>query len=250
MITLWKAEYQKTRRRYLMPFVLVMSAVSLTWALSGKLSEDAIAKGWYMLLYQMPLINTLMLPVMALLLSFRLADLEHKNGMLKQLCCVADKGKLFDAKLLYGLGLMLAGVVLQWCAIIADGFYRHHFSGVFLWKEYLLLLLFTIAPAAAVYVLQHAVAMCFTKPAVAHVVGIVGEFAGLMSMFLPWRWFSQAIPWGYFGALMLIRSEYDRETRISTYFYREINWGAFVLIITITIVIYIIGRIAFCKKEL
>lgn len=249
MIALWKAEYQKTRRRYLMPFVLGMSAVSLTWALQGRLNEDAIAKGWYMLLYQMPLINTLMLPVMAMLISSRLGDLEHKNSMLKQLCCMADKGKLFDAKLIYGYGLMLAGVVLQWCIIIADGFFRHHFGGSFLGKEYLLLLLFTVAPMTAIYVLQHAVAMCFTKPAVSYVVGIIGGFAGLMSMFLPYRWFSQAIPCGYFGALMIIGADYDRATRISTYFYREINWIGFAAIIIITIVIYIIGRTAFCKKE-
>lgn len=249
MIALWKAEYQKTRRRYLMLFVLGMSAVVMAWALSGKINEDGIRKGWYMLLYQMPVTNTLMLPVMAMLLSFRLGDLEHKNGMLKQLCCVVDKGKLFDAKLLYGLGLMFAGIALQWCAVIADGFFRHHFGGVFLWKEYLLLLLFTIAPAAAIYVLQHTLAMCFTKPAAPYVVGIVGEFAGVMSLFLPYRWFSQTIPWGYFGALMIVGMEYDKETRISTYFYREINWRGFAAIITITIVIYVTGRIAFCKKE-
>lgn len=249
MIALWKAEYKKTRGRFLMPFVLGLSAISLIWALGGKLSEDAIQKGWYWLLYQMPLINTLMLPVMALLLSSRLGDLEHKNGMLKQLCCVADKGKLFDAKLLYGMGLMLTGIILQWCAIIADGFFRHHFGGRFLWKEYLLLLLFTLAPAGAVYVLQHTLAMCFARPAVSYIVGIVGEFAGVMFLFLPYRWLLQAVPWGYFGALMIVGLEYDRETRISMFFYRETNWAGFVAIIIITIVIYIIGRIAFCKKE-
>ena len=45
MIVLWRAEYQKTRRRYLLLFVFGMSAIALLWALSGKLSEDAIAKG-------------------------------------------------------------------------------------------------------------------------------------------------------------------------------------------------------------
>ena len=92
MIALWKAEYRKTRGRYLFLFVLAMSAVGLMWALSGKLSEDAIAKGWYMLLYQMPLINVLILPMMAMLIASRLGDLEHKNGMLKHLCTVAERG--------------------------------------------------------------------------------------------------------------------------------------------------------------
>ena len=118
MIALWKAEYQKTKRRYLLTFVLGMSAVALLWALSGKLSEDALAKGWYMQLYQMPLTNALMLPIMAMLLTSRLGDLEHKNGMLKQLCCMVERGKLYDAKLLYGLFLMLVGILIQWLGII------------------------------------------------------------------------------------------------------------------------------------
>lgn len=233
-----------------MLFVFAMSAVALCWALSGKLSEDAIAKGWYMLLYQMPLINAMVLPIMAMLLSSRLGDLEHKNGMLKHLCCMTEKGKLFDAKLLYGFGLMLTGILLQWCGVIADGLFRHHFGGSFLLKEYLLLLLFTVVPSAAIYVLQHTIAMCSTKPAVPYAVGIVGTFVGMLSLLLPWEWFAEMTPWGYYGALLMILSDYDRETRISTYYYREINWSGFVNIVAITIVIYIIGRSVFCKKEL
>lgn len=249
MIALWKAEYQKTRRRYLLLFVFGMSAVGLVWALSGKLSEDAIAKGWYMLLYQMPLINVLILPMMAMLISSRLGDLEHKNGMLKQLCCIAEREKLYDVKLLYGLALLLAGILIQWFGIIADGFFRHHFGGDFPGKEYILLLLFTIAPAFAVYVLQHTVAMCSSKPAVPYIVGIIGEFVGVLSLFLPYPILYYGTPWGYFGALMLVRAEYDRATRISTYFFREINWGAYFSIIIITVVIYAIGKMIFCKKE-
>lgn len=231
-----------------MLFVFAMSAVGLAWILSGKLSEDAIAKGWYMLLYQMPLVNEMVLPMMAMLIASRLGDLEHKNGMLKQLCCMTERGKLYDAKLFYGFALVLLGILIQWISIIADGLFRHHFEGAFLWKEYLLLLLFTVAPTAAVYVLLHAVAMCCVKPAAPYIVGIVGEFIGLLSMFLPYVWLIKGTPWGYYGALMLIRSEYDRATRISTYFYREIDWGGFVEIIVITVVIYMVGKIVFCRR--
>ncbi|MEY8524898.1 ABC transporter permease [Lachnospiraceae bacterium 38-10] len=249
MMALWKAEYQKTRGRHLMLLVFAMSAAGLLWALSGKLSEDAIAKGWYMLLYQMPLINELILPMTAMLIASRLGDLEHKNGMMKQLCCVAERGKLYDVKLLYGLTLVLAGVLIQWFGIIADGLFRHHFEGPFLLREYLLLLLFTMAPTSAVYTLLHAAAMCCVRPAVPYIVGIIGEFVGLLSMFLPYTWLIKGTPWGYYGALMLLRLEYDRATRISTYFCREIDWVGFAEIVIITIVIYIIGRIVFCRIE-
>ncbi len=250
MIALWKAEYRKTRGRYLLLFVLGMTAMILIWALHGKLSEDAVEKGWFMLLYQMPIINVLALPMMAMLVSARLGDLEHKNGMLRHLCCITERGRFYDAKLLYGLGLILIGVLLEWLGIIADGMFRHHFGGSFLPKEYLLLLLFTIAPTFTIYALQHAVALCCAKPAVPYAVGIIGEFIGLLSMFLPYVWLIHGTPWGYYGALMLIRSEYDRATRISTYFYRDINWGGFAAVTVMGIVIYITGRVAFCRKEI
>ena len=250
MIALWKAEYQKTKRRYLLTFVLGMSAVALLWAVSGKLSEDALEKGWYMQLYQMPLTNALMLPIMAMLLTSRLGDLEHKNGMLKQLCCMVERGKLYDAKLLYGLFLMLVGILIQWLGIIANGLFWRHFGGGFLLKEYVLLLLFTIAPTLAIYVLLHTVAMCCVRPAVPYIVGIIGEFLGVLSMLLPYTELIKGTPWGYYGDLMMIRAEYDRQTRISTYFYREIDWAGFAEIIIITIVIYAVGRSCFCRKEM
>ena len=250
MTALWKAEYRKTRRRYLLLFVFGMTAMELIWALHGKLSEDAIEKGWYMLLYQMPVINVIVLPMLAMLIASRLGDLEHKNNMLKHLCTITERGRLYDVKLLYGLSLMLISILMQWCGIIADGFFRHHFGGNFLLKEYLLLLLFTVMPAFAVYILLHTVAMCCEKPAVPYVVGIVGEFVGLLSMFLPYPFLYYGTPWGYFGALMIMGAEYDRETRISTYFYRDINWGGFAAVTIITVVIFAAGRMVFCRKEI
>lgn len=250
MRALWKAEYRKTRRRYLLLFVCGMTAMGLIWALHGKLSDDAIEKGWYMLLYQMPVINVIVLPMLAMLIASRLGDLEHKNNMLRHLCTMAERGKLYDAKLLYGLGLMLISILMGWFGIIADGFFMHHFGGHFLFKEYILLLLFTVMPTFAVYILLHTLAMCCEKPAVPYIVGIVGEFVGLLSLFLPYRCLYYGTPWGYYGSLMLMGAEYDREARISTYFYREVNWGGFTAITIITVAIYIMGRMIFCRKEL
>lgn len=112
------------------------------------------------------------------------------------------------------------------------------------------MLLFTTMPTFAVYILLHTLAMCCEKPAVPYIVGIVGEFVGLLSLFLPYRCLYYGTPWGYYGSLMLMGAEYDRETRISTYFYREVNWGGFAAITIITVAIYIVGRMIFCRKEL
>ncbi len=49
------------------------------------------------------------------------------------------------------------------------------------------------------------------KPAVPYIVGIVGEFVGLLSMFLPYRCLYYGTPWGYYGALMLRFSKASKD---------------------------------------
>ena len=123
MIALWKAECQKTKGCHLLLFVAGMTVVELMWLISGKPSEDAILKGWFQMLYQMPLLNELVMSMTALFIASRLGDLEHKNGMLKQLCCIMERGKLFDVKLLYGFSMILFSIVMQWLIIIADAMF-------------------------------------------------------------------------------------------------------------------------------
>ena len=250
MIALWRAERQKTKGRYLLLFVAGMTVVELMWLISGKPTEDAISKGWFQMLYQMPLLNELVMSMTALFIASRLGDLEHKNGMLKQLCCITARGKLFDVKLLYGFSLILFSIVAEWLIIIADGMFRHHYGGIFPPKEYLLILLFTIVTTFAVYALLYAVAMCNTKPATPYIVGIIGAFLGLLSMFLSqFPWLRKVIPWGYYGVLMFVGNDYDKVTRISTYYYLDIDWSGFYMVVVMGVGIYLVGRILFCRRE-
>lgn len=250
MIALWKAECQKTKGRHLLLFVAGMTVVELMWLINGNLTEDAILKGWFQMLYQMPLLNELMMSMTALFIASRLGDLEHKNGMLKQLCCITERGKLFDVKLLYGFSLILFSIVAQWLIIITDGMFRHHYGGSFLVKDYLLILLFIIVTTFSVYALLYAVAMCSVKPAMPYIVGIMGAFMGLLSMFLPQcPWLRRMMPWGYYGVLMFVGCDYDRATRISTYYYLDIDWDGFCMVVFMGIVIYVVGRALFCRRE-
>lgn len=246
---LFTAEYRKTRGRYMLPTILCMIAAELAWILNGRLSEDAVLKGWMMLLYQLPLINALFLPVMAIVISFRLGDLEHKGNMLKNLCCIAKRGSLYDAKLLYGGGLMFVSVIVQFPAVILYG-HIMRFGGEFPVKEYLYLLLFTVTATGAVYLLQHALALCCKKTAVPFLVGIIGEFAGVLSMFLPQTFLQKSIPWGYYGMMMFVGAEYDRATRISTYYRLEIDWGGFMLMLAASALLYAGGKWIFCNMDM
>jgi hypothetical protein len=193
------------------------------------------------------------MPLLALIISSRLCDLEHKNGMLTQLMTVTEKGKLFDAKLLYGLAIMLLCCLLNWLATLIFG-KLVHFGGDLPIRLYLAYLLFTIMPTTAIYTLQHTLAMLFKNQAVPFFVGILGTFGGVFAMFLPdFPFIRQSLIWGYYGALQFVGLYgWTKETRYANAHFEVFNldWQSFTILLGASAAIYVIGKKIFCKTEL
>ena len=129
---LLNCEFLKTRKRYVLITTVLITLFELCWIFYGKYSDDNIRKGWMLLLYQLPLINAIFMPLLSIIVASRLSDIEHKGYMLKQLCCITPKGRLYDAKLVYGLGMVLASLVLQFAGVYIGGKYLG-FGVRFLW---------------------------------------------------------------------------------------------------------------------
>lgn len=257
MIKLLKCEYKKTRRRYVFLTALAMTVIAGVWAFYGKYSGESgnfiMENGYMMFLYQLPLINSIFFPLMSVIIASRLCDIEHKGANFKQICTLTDRGKIFDAKLIYGLAILMICVLLFWAATLIVGKaigFRDEISI----KLYLMYLLFTLAPTAAIYIFQHGLSMIFKNQAIPFFIGILGEFAGLFSMFLPQLpWFRKSILWGYYGALQFVGMfGWTKETRYSTAYFEIMgfDWTAFITIIVAAIAMYVIGRKIFCKKEI
>ncbi|MGI5825179.1 MAG: ABC transporter permease, partial [Bacillota bacterium] len=214
MIKLLKCEFMKARRRYVFLTALVITVLGLCWGLYGNYTEVIIKHGWRMFLYQLPLVNAIFLPLLAMVVSSRLCGMEHKGLMLKQLECIISPGKLYDAKLIYGLSIMTVCTLLMWSATVVFGIYKG-FEGGFPVKLYLLYLLFTIVPTAVIYIFQHSLALIFKNQAVSFFVGILGEFVGIFSMFLPSiPMLRKSVLWGYYGVLQFVGMfGWSKETR-------------------------------------
>ncbi len=254
MIRLLKCEYLKTRRRYIFPTALVITAAGLCFALYGMddYSAEQLRMGWMSQLYQLPLINTIFMSVLSVIVSSRLADIEHKGNTFKQLAVLSEKGSIYDAKLIYGLAMVLLCNLISWAVTIAAG-YIAGFEGDVPIKLYLLYLLFTLVPTAVVYIFQHNMSMLFKNQAVTFFSGVIGTFCGLFSMFLP------QIPalrkifiWGYYGVLQFVGLfGWTSETRYSTAYFAvmDIDWLFFGILIIIGIMLYIIGKELFKRKE-
>ena len=85
---LWlSVEWRKARRRRLwMPVaaLVAMQGLWLAWAVRGMDAAEA-AQGYLGCLYQLPMMNAIVMPVAAAVLVSRLCDMEHRGDAFKQL---------------------------------------------------------------------------------------------------------------------------------------------------------------------
>lgn len=252
MTTLLQCEYRKTRKRYVILTALTITAIQIGWGLHGKYNADALKWGWLMFLYQLPLVNAIFMPMLAIVVSSRLADIEHRGVMIKQLAVITDKGKIFDAKMIYGFGIVLFCNLAGWSATILFG-YSKGFAGEFPLELYARYLLFTIVPTAAIYIFQQTLSLLWKNQAVTFFAGVIGTFIGLFSMFLPqYPFLRRLLPWGYYGALSFVGMfGWTKETRMKHVYYEvmDIDRISFGILCMACAVLYIVGRKLFCRKE-
>lgn len=252
-----KCEYMKSRRRLVFVTALALTAMALAVALYGDYEGESgsfiLENGYMMFLYQLPLINTIFFPLLCMVTASRLADLEHRGENLKMLCTLMDKGRLFDAKLLYGLSMVMCCLCLYWGLCLLAGSLLG-FGGPVPVKLHLVYLLFTIIPTAAVYVFQHSLSMLFKNQALPLCIGSFGVFAGLFSMFLPQLpWLRRSLLWGYYGALQFVGLYgWDKDTRYRNAWFELMgyDWLSFAIICLLGLAIYAAGRTLFCRKEM
>ncbi len=254
MITLLQCEYKKTRKCYIFLMALAITAAQLFWVLQGNYTDTFLLEnGFLMFLYQLPLANAIFLPLLTIVVSSRLCDIEHKGNMFKQLSVITEKGTLYDSKFIYGLVIVLFCVLINWGTTILFG-YINGFSGNVPMRLYLLYLMFTITPTISIYIFEHTLSILFKNQAVPFFAGIIGTFIGLFSMFLPqYPILRKLFLWGYYGALQFVGLYgWTKETRYENAYFSvlEIDWIAFFVLIAASILMYVTGRYLFCKKEI
>lgn len=243
-------EFYKVRRRKVWLIVALMISVQLVWALWSFRNMDALdlKQGWQYCLFQFPMLNAIMMPVIAAVVASRLSDIEHKGNTFKLLKTVMPAGQLFDAKFLCGAVYMLAAAVLQVLIIVISGHLKG-FEGpvpVFKLGYYLL---FTTAVSLTILLLQQVLSLLFVNQMVPLTVGLIGGFAGLFIMFFPQN-LEKLILWGYYGVLMFVRLDWQQATRICHYYWVPIDWSGFITLMVIFCAIYSIGRSLFVGKEM
>lgn len=243
-------EFYKTRHRRIWLIVSAMIFVQMLWSIWGVGRMDAreLSQGWMYFVYKFPLLNSIMMPVIAAVVASRLSDVEHKGQTLKLLNTVMPAGRLFTAKFICGALYLFAVVLLQIVVMVVTGCIAG-FVGNPPLDKLLLYLLFTLAVTLTILLLQQVLSILFTNQMISLCVGLIGGLTGLFTMFFP-QGLARLILWGYYGVLMLVGMNWDAGTRIMDYHYTPVDWGGFVTLTVAFCALYIIGRALFVRKEM
>lgn len=125
---LLRMEFFKCRRRKIALICLAFVAVQLAWMgrTLTQMEPGELAQGWMSLLYNLAVIDAVMLPLTISALASRNCELEHKGSTWKLWETVTTPQRLFGAKLAWGAilvgGMLLLRTVLLSLLGLAVGF--------------------------------------------------------------------------------------------------------------------------------
>lgn len=242
-------EFCKCRRRKLTLVCAGLLAAQLLWfgAYLTRQDAEALAQGWMLLLYNLAMVDAIMLPIGVAVIASRSCELEHRGHTLKLLETAVTPGRLYAAKLAWGALVLAALLMVRWALFMGVGI-LWQFPGEVPWGRFGIFTLISWAVSMMVYALQQGLSLRFANQAVALVCGISGSFLGILSLLFPPA-LTRCVPWGYYGLLSLVGMNWNPDTRF-TWFYWE--WPVptdLVLLCLWAALFLLVGRALFVRKE-
>lgn len=243
-------EFYKCRRRKIWLICAGLLGIQMVW-LGGTMFRDMdacqLAEGWQAMLYQLALVDAVTLPITVSAIISRNCEMEHKGVTLKLLETMATAGCLYRAKLCW-YALVVAAMLLLRTVLFTGIGLMAGFPAPVPVGRLLLFYLISWAVSMLIGVLQLGLSLRFANQAVALVCGILGSFAGLMSLLFP-VWIQRCAPWGYYGLLALSGMSWDRATRLSEFFWRQPSLPDCGLLVVWFMIFLCVGRTLFVRKE-
>lgn len=248
-MNLLKLECFKCRRRHIVLVCAAVLGVELFWFGAFLTRQDAedLAQGWMLLLYNLSMIDAIILPLSVAVLASRSCELEHKGGAWKLLETMTSPGKLYAAKLAWG-ALVLAALLMVRTGIFAAMGAALHFPGAVPWGRFGVFTLISWAVSMMVYALQQGLSLYYANQAAALICGVAGSFLGILSMLFPPA-LTRCVPWGYYGLLALVRMDWNEATRVTRFFWKWPAPGDLALLCVWAAVFLAAGWALFVKKE-
>ena len=224
MLRSFHAELQKAHRRHDLALCLLIPGIVVLWV--GGLAPadpEELANGYSALLYSLPVIEAILMPVMMAVLASRLWDMEIKGNTAKLLYTLQSRRSLFAGKAAFGLLEILLVTLLEMGAAVLLGIV-HGYTEAFPTGQLCYLFVCTLAVDAMLFFGEFLLMLWMGNPLPALCVGIVGALVGLFSAFMP-PLASYFVPFGYYIPLSAYEvANWDEATHTVTYGTRPFNW--------------------------
>ena len=242
------AEIQKGRRRHDMLLALLMGLIAVGWATQSKpRMEDELASGYSALLYALPLMNTIIMPICMAVLASRLWDMEAKSGSLKLLFTLQSRESLFAGKVLVGMAQNALICAVEGAGLLVlgrlQGFTQAVPADHLAW-----LLLCTYLVNAMLFFAEFVLCVHSDTQVLALGTGAVFSLIGVFGAFMP-PVLSYFMPWGYYMPLDSVLMHWDSETRISTFEMTDFNGPILAVCVALMGICAVLAWRAIEKKE-
>ena len=246
---LLKLEFYKCRRRKIVLVCTAVLAAQLLWmgAFFARQDGEDLKWGWMLLLYNLSMVDAILLPLSVATLASRSCELEYKGGTWKLLETMASPGSLYAAKLEWGALVLAALLLIRSALFLAVGI-ELGFQGEIPWGRFGLFTLISWVVSMMVYALQQGLSLHFPNQAAALVCGIAGSFLGILSMLFPPA-LIRCVPWGYYGLLALVGMDWDAATQVTAFHWQWPNPADCMLLLLWAAVFLAAGRTLFLRKE-
>lgn len=246
---LLRLEFYKCRRRKIVLVCAAVLAVELIWMGVFLTRQDAenLQQGWMLLLYNLTIVDAIVLPLSVATLASRNCELEHKGNTWKLLETMVPAGRLYKAKLCWGALILAMLLLIRAGLFLVVGVYNR-FPGPIPWMQMGLFTFVSWAVSMMVYALQQGLSLWFVNQAAALVCGILGSFLGILSMLFP-AWLKRCVPWGYYGLLSFVGMDWDPATGATRFYWLWPQAVDTALLVVWAALFLAAGRMLFVKKE-
>lgn len=242
-------EFAKIRRKRLWLACLGAAAACLMWAAAGVVrTEQGSPDGTASLLYAAPLINAIVITLLAAVVASSVCEVDHESQALKELLCLQRAGTVFAAKLACILVLITVAVALEAAGLAALASFKEFPDQVGV-AALAAFAMCQIGPAFVVAALVQAVALRWENQFVSLAMGLGLSLAGLFSLFFPPA-VQRLLPSGYFGLLSCVRMDWDPATRTVSYYPTSFPWADAAILAAICAALVAVSAFWFSRKEL
>ena len=242
-----EAMKQKGKRNILVPVAFLALLFFWTLFLLKGIKQEELPFGYFSLLYQYPVMNAILVPLMVSVVSSRICDMEVKGDTMKILFTLEKRGHFFDCKFLMGMKYLVLFFVGQTALIPLSG-KLFGFTQEIPWKHLLLFFISGFSVATALLLLQEMLSLFSHNQILPLIVGLAGSFLGLFSLFFPAN-IMRLVLWGYFAVFSTTGLNWNKTTRISTYYEIPFPVSTFLLFLVFCTAAFLLSRTLIQKKE-